>query len=132
MKNLNKENYFTKEWLKKYPKASKVFCDWIDKYKSEVDWVNLFNGRALGLASIVAPKFHDIPIDMQRGIIARFFEEHMVLTPPQGDILIDTNHMFKVLEDKMTPHEEPSSTGSYLDSPDTCSSCGSPARNCIC
>lgn len=62
MENLNKENFWN-ELHAKYPTAVNHFCKWIDAYKEEVGWKKLF---ADGV------KFHDIPFDMQNGIIARF------------------------------------------------------------
>jgi hypothetical protein len=62
MENLNKENFWN-ELRELYPEAVDHFCKWIDEYKKEVKWLDLF---ADGI------KFHDIPFDMQNGIIARF------------------------------------------------------------
>ena len=60
--NLNKENFWN-ALKEQYPEAVEHFCNWIDAYKNEVGWDALF---APGI------KFHDIPYDMQNGIIARF------------------------------------------------------------
>ena len=38
---LTKENFWN-EMIQKYPKAMKIFCDWIDEYKKEVKWNDLF------------------------------------------------------------------------------------------
>lgn len=78
MENLNKINFFNGE-MGKYPKAVKEFCDWIDKYKARVDWNKLFNSdseyqNAQG-KNAPAPKFHDLPLEMQLGIIVCFMEE---------------------------------------------------------
>ena len=67
MENLNKQNFFTEEWTAKYPKTSKAFCEWIDKYKERVGWGNLFTK---------GDKFHDIPLEMQIGIISKWFHEY--------------------------------------------------------
>lgn len=70
MINLNKENFWN-ELHAKYPDAVDLFCKWIDKYKVEVGWDELFNQA--GMPNEDKPvKFHDIPFEMQNGIIARF------------------------------------------------------------
>ena len=75
--NLNKENFWN-TCNNDCPKTMKLFCRWIDFYKSCVDWYLLFNGN-LTLAGCHsetnAPKFHDIPFEMQFGIILAFFAE---------------------------------------------------------
>lgn len=62
MQNLSKENFWN-SLNEKYPLAVKYFCDWIDRYKVEVGWQKLF---------VDGIKFHDIPFEMQNGILARF------------------------------------------------------------
>jgi hypothetical protein len=66
---LTKENFWN-EMMEKYPKSTKVFCEWIDEYKKEVDWVNLFNEH-------LNIKFHDIPYAMQYGIWMEFCRQEM-------------------------------------------------------
>lgn len=68
--NLSKENYWN-ALQEKYPQAMAEFSEWIDKYKREIGWDSIFahDWRPLPI------KFHDIPFDMQRGILTRFFEE---------------------------------------------------------
>lgn len=66
MENLNKENFWD-VLMEKHPKAMKEFCEWIDKYKAANAWPLLFSGDQI--------KFHDLPIDMQLGIILWFIEE---------------------------------------------------------
>lgn len=69
---LTKDNCFD-ELMQKYPKAMKIFCNWIDEYKKEVQWDNLFgNYTATGDIGLDSIKFHDIPYDMQVGIWIRF------------------------------------------------------------
>lgn len=78
MENLNKENFFN-EVEALCPMAMEYFKRWIDEYKKEVGWSALFgesqsqlkpkNGIKVGR---IAPKFHDLPFEMQNGIIARF------------------------------------------------------------
>jgi len=62
MKNMNKENFWN-NLFENYPKAVKEFCDFIDKYKSENNWNDLFGEKV---------KFHDVPIEMQFGIWMAF------------------------------------------------------------
>lgn len=50
----------------------KLFCIWIDFYKSSVDWDDLFGDS---WKDVSTPKFHDIPFEMQFGIILAFFAE---------------------------------------------------------
>lgn len=64
MKNLNKENFWNRVYAD-YPMATQAFCDWIDAYKQETGWT----------AKAPNIKFHDLPIEMQVGILQRFFTE---------------------------------------------------------
>lgn len=80
MENLNKQNYFTPEWKAKYPLASEHFCKWIDEYKKRVNWGKLFNHSMIPsfddeIVEIVPPKFHDLPIEMQLGILSMYMFE---------------------------------------------------------
>jgi hypothetical protein len=72
MENLSKENFWN-ELSEKYPQAVELFNNWIDKYQKEVGWGDLFPNGV---------KFHDLPFEMQNGILARFDIEcfHGVLT----------------------------------------------------
>lgn len=87
MKGLNKENFFN-DMQANYPDAFAHFSKWIDDYKKEVGWEKLFNGDidiayrtndgagawdAGGVTK--APKFHNIPIEMQYGILSRYHAE---------------------------------------------------------
>jgi hypothetical protein len=69
MDNLNKENFWD-ALHDQYPEAVEHFCKWIDDYKREVGWDILFGGENVAPKNI--PKFHDIPFDMQNGILARY------------------------------------------------------------
>lgn len=62
MENLNKENFWY-QMTAKYPQAMDLFSKWVDEYKAKVGWVDLFPNGV---------KFHDLPFEMQNGIIARF------------------------------------------------------------
>jgi len=70
IQNLNKENFFTESLKKVCPKRLEHFCQWIDNYKKENDWENLFGGGI-----VKAPKFHELPFELQNGIIARYMLE---------------------------------------------------------
>lgn len=67
MPTLTKEEFW--DPLKdKFPDAFDFFAKWIDDYKEESNWKALFNETP----ERPAPKFHDLPFEMQNGIIARF------------------------------------------------------------
>lgn len=83
--NLTKENFWN-ELYAQYPEAVQQFCDWIDQYKTENNWVQLFNSGAVMAKSshgvfepshytTSAPKFHDLPLAMQTGIWIQFVQE---------------------------------------------------------
>jgi hypothetical protein len=79
MKNLSKTEFWDPA-KDKFPNAVEAFCKWIDEYKEMVGWNGLFgvhetsvDGRLVCVG--VAPKFHDIPYEMQMGIMNRFFIE---------------------------------------------------------
>jgi hypothetical protein len=77
MESLTKENFWN-EMEQKYPKAMKNFKEWIDKYKSEHDWGNLFNAGMYRdqyewHPSTTAPKYHELPIAMQFGIFLEWY-----------------------------------------------------------
>lgn len=63
--NLNKENFWN-AMMMQFPSAMNLFCNWIDEYKKQVGWDNFFKDGV---------KFHDIPFQMQGGIIAKFLTE---------------------------------------------------------
>jgi hypothetical protein len=81
--NLNKDNFWN-ELYEKYPLGMKVFCDWVDGYKKQNDWSNLFNagynmagdwGTEGWGGSTTAPKYHDLPIAFQIGMWIEFVED---------------------------------------------------------
>jgi hypothetical protein len=79
--NLTKENFWN-ELTTKCPRAMEHFCAWIDEYKASHNWKKLFNEKVIeapvnGFDPIYlkAPKFHDLPIEMQLGILMRYFNE---------------------------------------------------------
>lgn len=78
IQNLSKENFWD-ELHAKYPDGVDLFCKWIDEYKKEVNWNLLFNSDSeyqnTKGKNALAPKFHDLPYEMQIGIIDRFQTE---------------------------------------------------------
>lgn len=80
---LTKENFWNEVFLQ-YPKATKLFCNWVDEYKKAVNWNLLFNetyGGDCGNGScgmpdaVKAPKFHDLPYAFQQGIWIEFVNQ---------------------------------------------------------
>ena len=65
MDNLGKENFWN-EMEEIYPFAVDVFKGWIDRYKKAIGWNELFVDKV---------KFHDLPYEMQMGMMNRFFIE---------------------------------------------------------
>lgn len=88
MENLTKENFFN-EVEENHPTIFAVFKNWIDDYKNEVNWWALFNDSAITCNGVPvrdddythAPKFHDLPYDMQVGIMMRFMREQTNFIP---------------------------------------------------
>lgn len=75
--NLNKENFWN-QLMEENPLSVKLFCDWMDEYKKIVGWDKLFNDefRETEVLRIYEePKFHDIPYEMQIGILIKFFKD---------------------------------------------------------
>lgn len=71
MDNLGKENFWNDMHLR-FSEAVNLFCTWIDEYKKEVGWNAMF-GNIFPTEKKI--KFHDIPYEMQMGIMNRFFIE---------------------------------------------------------
>lgn len=75
MKSISKEEF--EEIGGKYPLAYDHFRTWIDSYKASVNWHHLFNSDCYdnwnGLTT--APKFHELPFEIQFGILAKFMIE---------------------------------------------------------
>jgi len=90
MKNLNKENFWN-DMQDVYPKTMKKFCDWIDQYKIEINWSGLFNGDIAGNRHV--PKFHDIPLEMQYGIVIQFCLGNLIKEKKQGIDIFRLNDM---------------------------------------
>jgi hypothetical protein len=62
IQNLTLENFWN-DLKKECPLAVDHFRKWIDEYKLEVGWADLFGAQV---------KFHHLPFEMQNGIIARY------------------------------------------------------------
>jgi len=62
MNNLSNDNFWVM-MQNHFPDAMNVFRKWIDEYKAKVGWDDLFPNGV---------KFHDLPFEMQNGILARF------------------------------------------------------------
>jgi hypothetical protein len=101
---LTKKNFWN-EMMEKYPKSTKSFFDWIDEYKKEVDWVNLFNEH-------LNVKFHDIPYAMQQGIWICFVNNtlHKFFEQPeynyQFDLAEDIKEVFGEIEPLIEEDED--------------------------
>ncbi len=85
--NLNKENFWNIA-MEIYPNATKEFCKFVDYYKKvnhvvsgrtyTMNFNDLFSNDLVENGKEI--KFHHLPIEMQIGIIFRFFEEQGVET----------------------------------------------------
>lgn len=58
-----------------YREAVDRFCEWIDHYKKNIKWDNIFNTGSPHYARMGwhDPKFHDLPLELQAGILLHFF-----------------------------------------------------------
>lgn len=79
MLNLSRE-YFWNDTQDAFPTAVQTFYKWVDDYKQEVNWEKMFGDKL---------KFHDLPLEMQVGILARF--QHEVL---RAEPLTDGGSMY--------------------------------------
>lgn len=83
VENLNKENFFN-EQMKLTPLAMADFCKFIDDYKEMVGWQHLFadykdfkpESLEGGVIAFKQRKFHDIPMELQYGVIIKFLRKH--------------------------------------------------------
>lgn len=95
MENINKENFFN-GMMEKYPQGTQKFCDWIDNYKDEVNWRYMFDHEK-------DIKFHDLPFEMQKGIIHRFVRETAnqdMINFTQFGLMVDFEKVLEHLNDK--------------------------------
>jgi hypothetical protein len=92
---LTKENFWN-EVMATYPNATKLFCDWIDEYKKEIEWDYLF---ANGIINRKPIKFHDIPHAMQQGIWIEFVEQtlHQYFEQPEYEYSGDLEEDIKTV-----------------------------------
>lgn len=65
----------------RYPQVMELFLEWVNSYKLDNHWKQLFNysldaKRDIPGLIIITPKFHDLPIAMQMGIFMQFMAEH--------------------------------------------------------
>lgn len=84
-KGLTKENFFDDIEIR-YPKAMAQFKTWLDQYKADNHWKELFNEQKIATGSyqsqdghlesdykwLLAPKFHELPAALQLGIFLQF------------------------------------------------------------
>lgn len=102
--NLTKENFFD-DLRTKCPLAVEDFCKWIDNYKVLVGWDKIFQCNA-GTGQVL--KLHELPLELQTGVIGRYIVERMALVPENGVMKYEdsagTEHrehlarMFKIIE----------------------------------
>lgn len=97
MEELTKENFWN-EMEQKYPIAMEKFKVWIDKYKLDNDWNNLFGKHDLYTEEEYpyrttfsqTPKFHELPTAMQYGIFYEFVCRFtMEIKEDEGVVFID-------------------------------------------
>lgn len=79
IQNFTKENLWN-EIKEKYPDSFEHFSKWIDEYKKAVGWETLFGGDL-----VASPKFHDLPVEMQIGILSRYQFETWTLTVDKSE-----------------------------------------------
>lgn len=101
---LTKENFWNAT-MEQFPKATTLFCKWIDQYKASVNWNALFssNENTMQLHSSKY-KFHEIPYEMQQGIwicfcydtLDDFFEQSEYSY--SGDLEEDIKQVFAEIE----------------------------------
>ena len=109
MRDFTNEKYLTKEnfWDELYnsfPHSTEQFARWVDEYKKENNWRGLFNwsGRQL-------PKFHELPIGMQIGVIFQFFREKGYYDPEDISVLklASVNDIIGFIEDTFLFNDNP-------------------------
>ena len=73
-----KQNFDKNGWSdleEEFPREVKIFFLWLDNYKQEVEWDRLFdNINSLSKRNI---QFDHIPLEMQLGILKKFFYEEL-------------------------------------------------------
>ena len=95
---LTKENFFNDMQLS-YPNSMREFCNFIDEYKEAVNWNDLFrNKRIYGVEPKTNRKFHDIPFEMQEGIILLFLKNKSESGYYSTDVKDRLQHWFHLNE----------------------------------
>lgn len=84
MNNLNKSNFWD-ELSKQCPVVMTRFIKFLDEYEQKNNWTKMFKSNI---------KFHDIPVEMQTGIVIAFI---MNITNQPADQL--TNSKFYITEE---------------------------------
>jgi len=108
MENLSKENTWN-DIKQNYRVAFDNFQEWLNNYKEENDWDELFKNQFFRASKENQVSFYDIPLDMQIGILMRFFNENLIF--PVGNLsqYADTEYVssavvtyFIVLDSQLT------------------------------
>lgn len=92
--------------MEQYPKATNLFCQWIDEYKKSVGWGSLFNEHPATGAK--APKFHEIPYAMQQGIWIEFahYTLNRMFEQPEYTYSLDMEEEVKTVFKEIEPYIE--------------------------
>lgn len=76
--SLTKENFWDALYSK-YPEGTQLFLDWIDAYKSAINWNHLFNAKFKVVEHptniFSSPKFHELPYPFQYGLWLEFIDQ---------------------------------------------------------
>lgn len=112
MKGLTKENFFN-EISDKYPLAHAFFLSWIDEQKEKLNYKILFNSDSnwqdMYGKNARAPKFHDLPFELQFGFIVKFLSiqyapdlrERLCVSFTQKHMKDSLTEMFMIIERKI-------------------------------
>lgn len=105
MNNLNRQNFFN-NLVEKFPIPMADFYKWIDRYKEQVGWNQILGNELTG-----SPKFHDLPFELQYGVLLRYFSEI-------GQLMF-INHItaIKFFEDMFQCEAEKKKYYDYVESP---------------
>lgn len=109
MDSLTKKNTWN-ELAIQFPKASVEFLNWIDKFKEDIGWDYVFNPEfetrhISGHAETrqyekLGVKFHQLPFDIQTGIIIAFFRDKELLSSKLFKAAQNINHFKLHLHDR--------------------------------
>jgi hypothetical protein len=105
MYKITRKNYFTKEWAEKFPLAKENFDNWLAVFKTDIMWNELFvNLDESRINYPVYPKFQDIPVELQFGILMRYFEQHgySLVWSPDNNYVAQLNWNFSGIEKILT------------------------------